>query len=149
MTSEASRLQLAPDPPLGARVKMRREAQGLSQAKLGERIHVSQQTIATWENGGRPESRYFTALRDFLDLSSEEEVVAILDAHDPRRRSQDAEPPTALNMEGLTARQALDLLVQTYATQVNAGNLTDAQSEIYATLTRYYTAVDAADQASQ
>ncbi len=138
MSPQVTPLQVALDPSLGSRIRARRRAQGLSQAKLAGSIGVTQQTIATWEAGGRPEPKYFPAIKDFLAMESEDEVVALLDAHDHHRRARatDVEPVTV--PAGLSPRQALDMLTEAFVTRLSAGMISPAQEAIFARLIDFY-----------
>jgi transcriptional regulator with XRE-family HTH domain len=40
----------APDPPLGAELRERREARGWSQADVADRLDVTHNAVAAWEN---------------------------------------------------------------------------------------------------
>jgi transcriptional regulator with XRE-family HTH domain len=52
----------------------------LTQAELGERFGVRQQTIGAWERGERPQSRFFGVLAKYLGLAGEQELVSLIDS---------------------------------------------------------------------
>ncbi len=55
---------------IGKRIRETRQARGLSQEQLGEKLGVSFQAVSTWENGKFiPDSEHLSALAKALDLS--------------------------------------------------------------------------------
>lgn len=56
---------------LGDRVKIAREAAGLSMTELARRLNVSKQVVWAWENGGikDPKLIHTLAIRDVLGIS--------------------------------------------------------------------------------
>ena len=67
---------------IGKLIASERKAKGLTQAKLAEKIFVSEKTVSKWENGkGIPDTNSLVALCEIFDLSlnellSGEKVVA-------------------------------------------------------------------------
>lgn len=65
---------------LGTVLRRHRKAMKMSQNEVAVAVGVKQATVARWEDGRRPEPRYFDALAGFLDV--ERDLVVKL-AHEP------------------------------------------------------------------
>lgn len=137
-----------PSFPLGKQIRTRRYAEGLSQAQLANRIGVTQQTIATWEGGGRPDMKHFSSIKGFLGMESEEDVVSIIDAYSSPTTSSPELPPVAQLTE-LTTKQTLDMLAQTFATLSLTGRLTQVQTDIFKVLIDHYRQTQNANESPQ
>ena len=72
-------LRVVPSESFGSRLRRQRLADDLTQAELGERFGVKQQTIGAWERGERPQSRFFGPLADYLGLE-EQELTLLIDS---------------------------------------------------------------------
>lgn len=58
---------------IGLFIASRRKAKGLTQAKLAERLYVSEKTVSKWENGnGLPETAILTNLCEILEVGLNE-----------------------------------------------------------------------------
>lgn len=58
---------------IGLFIASRRKAKGLTQAKLAEKLYVSEKTVSKWENGnGLPETAILTNLCDILEVGLNE-----------------------------------------------------------------------------
>lgn len=132
----------APPVYLSQLIRTKRRAAGLSQTKLANEIGVTQQTIATWEAGGRPDSRYFPAIKDFLSIELDEEVVSILDAYNERNKLSAIEVVPATELFDLTPRQVLNMLAQAFVTSSRKGTLTPDQTDVFKSLIDYYQQAD-------
>jgi transcriptional regulator with XRE-family HTH domain len=72
-------LRVVPSESFGSRLRRQRLADDLTQAELGERFSVRQQTIGAWERGERPQSRFLSPLADYLGLE-EQELAWLIDS---------------------------------------------------------------------
>lgn len=69
----------------GAAIKDLREAKGLTQEELAERIHVTAKAVSKWETGkGFPDIRLLEPLAKALDIS----VIELLSGEDIRNRNR-------------------------------------------------------------
>ena len=69
----------------GAAIKALREAKGLTQEELAERIHVSAKAVSKWETGkGFPDISLLEPLAKALDIS----VIELLSGEDIRNRNR-------------------------------------------------------------
>lgn len=58
---------------IGLFIAIRRKAKGLTQAKLAEKLYVSEKTVSKWENGnGLPETAILTNLCEILEVGLNE-----------------------------------------------------------------------------
>ena len=64
---------MATDPPIGTRIKKRRQILGMTQRDLAERLDVSPSTVANWETGKHFPLRYLGAVEHVLGISLDEE----------------------------------------------------------------------------
>jgi transcriptional regulator with XRE-family HTH domain len=80
-------LRVVPPESFGSRLKHQRLADDLTQAELGDRFRVRQQTIGAWEHGERPQSRHFGELANYLGMSVQE-LVSLLDSGPERPTDQ-------------------------------------------------------------
>src|SRR5436309_13060737 len=67
-------------PQLGDRIRNKRRSLGLTQQDLADRFGVRSQTIGAWENGKRPQRRFFVPIAALLELRGPDEVEALLTA---------------------------------------------------------------------
>lgn len=68
---------------LGDALRRRREALGLSQKALADRLGVEQATVSRWEKGTQsPRSEQFDALAEFLAVTVRE-LVGLIYGHSP------------------------------------------------------------------
>jgi transcriptional regulator with XRE-family HTH domain len=72
-------LSVVPDLGFGQRLRSARITRGLTQAQLGARLGVRQQTIGAWERGDKPQSRFLSPLAEFLGLDGLDELETMLD----------------------------------------------------------------------
>jgi transcriptional regulator with XRE-family HTH domain len=132
MTSFRQSLRVVPDESFGSKLRSQRFAEGISQAELGKRFDVRQQTIGAWERGERPQARFLPALAQYVGLSDEHALRALLDADE--RMQPGHTPSTApLTMDPTTARavEALAALTESFAQRMQAGSeLSDEESSI-------------------
>jgi transcriptional regulator with XRE-family HTH domain len=70
MPGRRQALRIVRDADVGAQLRARRVADELTQADLGERFGVRQQTIGAWERGERPHARFLVPIADYLGLES-------------------------------------------------------------------------------
>jgi transcriptional regulator with XRE-family HTH domain len=74
----------------GSLLQRRRHTDDLTQAQLGKKLGVSQQTIGAWERGERPQSRFLGALGRYLGMSTDK--LALLIDRQPDEDKAAAEP---------------------------------------------------------
>lgn len=57
--------------PIGGRLRLAREARGLTQEELARRVNVTASTVSKWEQGARanPQSRAMVAVAALLGVS--------------------------------------------------------------------------------
>jgi transcriptional regulator with XRE-family HTH domain len=63
--------QVVPPESLGSLLRRKRVADDLTQAELGQRFGVRQQTIGAWERGERPQSRFIGSLAEYIGLEKQ------------------------------------------------------------------------------
>lgn len=59
------------DSTLASRIRAERGRVGWTQGKLAEALGTTQQTVARWESGAKPQKRFFARLGKFLHMSEE------------------------------------------------------------------------------
>ena len=79
------------DDALAIRLRTKRLGDGLTQAELGARLGVSQQTIAAWERGLRPQHRLLETIAQYLELSGRAALVETLQSAETSSADEDAQ----------------------------------------------------------
>lgn len=108
----------------------------LTQAQLGERFGVRQQTIGAWEHGERPQSRFFGVLANYIGLE-ERELVSLIDSQSelPIGGAEVGEAQDELaDNNDLVMRQ----LAQSYMEAQRRGSLSPQAAEAYSKLFEYF-----------
>lgn len=81
-------------PPLAAFLRERREAQGLTQQALADRLSVKQSTVAAWETGqNRPPIDLLVDVAEALAIEDVGEIVRL--ASPTKRRKADGKSPVS------------------------------------------------------
>lgn len=121
-------LRVVPDESFGSMLRAHRFEDGLSQAELGARFGVRQQTVGAWERGERPQARFLPALADYVGLRDEQELRRLLEteermhAHAPvGSATQVLDPNTARAVE------ALATLTESFAERIRQGEPLSAE----------------------
>jgi transcriptional regulator with XRE-family HTH domain len=116
-------LRVVPDESFGSRLRTRRFADGLSQAELGERFGVRQQTVGAWERGERPQARMLAVLADYVGLPDEQALRELLDAEAPSSEEHaEIRRSKAASYTQQRAVEAFAKIVESYADLVKMGN---------------------------
>src|SRR5258708_4474879 len=76
------RLSLVRPATLGEHLRKARLKGGLKQADLANLLGVRSQTIGAWENGAKPQRRFFEPIAGFLELDGPDAVMALLEPGD-------------------------------------------------------------------
>ncbi|MCL2780097.1 MAG: helix-turn-helix domain-containing protein [Actinomycetia bacterium] len=104
----------------GNLLRRQRLADDLTQAELGERFGVRQQTVGAWERGERPQSRLVEALAQYVGLEDEHALISLLDA-------EASDPPAAsespLRSPPVPDGDVVKMLAETYASGLLTGSL--------------------------
>jgi transcriptional regulator with XRE-family HTH domain len=136
LTGSRQSLHAVPPESFGSRLRRQRRADDLTQAELGERFGVRQQTIGAWERGERPQNRFLGELADYLGFESEEELVSLLDNEaklPPDAADAGADRPPAT--DGATVR----MIAWQFVRDQEKGSLPSAQAgDIYRSLLEYF-----------
>jgi transcriptional regulator with XRE-family HTH domain len=123
-------LRAVPDKTVGSMLRARRFEDGLTQAALAKEFGVRQQTIAAWERGERPQTRYHAALADFLGLPDESSLIDLLNRE------------AVLASTGLTAAtenvDPMVALARSFAERLRLGTLTPDEAAIYRDFIAYF-----------
>lgn len=77
MTGSRQSPRVVPLESFGSLLQRRRHTDDLTQAQLGKKLGVSQQTIGAWERGERPQSRFLGALARYLGMSTDKLALVI------------------------------------------------------------------------
>ena len=88
MAGSRQSLRVVPPESFGSRLRRQRLADDLTQAELGKRFGVRQQTIGAWERGERPQRRFLGQLAEYLGLA-ERELVWLLDRQSEWREADE------------------------------------------------------------
>jgi transcriptional regulator with XRE-family HTH domain len=136
LTGSRQSLRAVPPESFGSRLRRKRRTDDLTQAELGERFGVRQQTIGAWERGERPQNRFLGELADYLGFEGEQELVALLDneaelPQDVFGAAGDKLPAT----DGETVR----MIAWRFVRDQEEGSLSPAQAaDIYRSLLEYF-----------
>jgi transcriptional regulator with XRE-family HTH domain len=120
LSSREPRLHPVPDRTFGELLRSQRRADGATQAELGRRFGVRQQTIGAWEKGERPQGRFLAKLADYLGLPDEAALLRLVAPVQPA--------PTA----SVPTRDPVDLLTESLAARIAEGD--DPAPEVLATV---------------
>jgi len=117
-------LRAVPSEPLGVLLRRRRRAERLTQAQLGAKFGVRQQTIGAWEHGDRPQNRFFSKLAEYLDLDEQELVLLVGEPTGESAESND---------------ETMRMLARRFVEDLESGSLPAAKAaDIYRNLTEYF-----------
>ena len=133
--SEPPPLRVVPAPTFAQSIRRARRQLDLTQAGLGTRLGVQQQTIATWESGKRPKPAHHQAIADFLGISIDD----LVDLIDPPQASAVSRSSTTTSptVSGSTVDQRAEAL-SAFLERIRQGPLSVAESELFE---RVFTAV--------
>jgi transcriptional regulator with XRE-family HTH domain len=138
LTGARQSLRLVPPESFASRLRRQRRIDNLTQAELGERFGVRQQTIGAWERGERPQSRFFARLAQYLGLGGEQELVSLIDS----RADVSAEQEAAGDLAGEAAdtdAAVMRTLARQFARDQERGSLPKQEAaEIYRDLIKYF-----------
>lgn len=108
MSGARQSLRVVPSESFGSRLRAQRLADDFTQAELGERFGVKQQTIGAWEHDERPQSRFFGPLAEYLGLE-EQELARLIDGEPDQTIDQEpatgAVPDKPADTDGAAMRQ--------------------------------------------
>jgi transcriptional regulator with XRE-family HTH domain len=89
--------RVVPLESFGSLLQRRRHTDDLTQAQLGKKLGVSQQTIGAWERGERPQSRFLGSLARYLGMSTDKLSLLIdRQPHDDKVVSEPYDPAEEL-----------------------------------------------------
>jgi transcriptional regulator with XRE-family HTH domain len=77
LTGSRQSPRVIPLESFGSLLKRRRRNDDLTQAQLGKKLGVSQQTIGAWERGERPQGRFLDALSGYLGMGKDKLALLI------------------------------------------------------------------------
>jgi len=145
-------LRAVPNESFGSRLRHRRRAEDLTQAELGKKLGVSQQTIGAWERGERPQSGKLDVIAQYLRMDKQRLVSLIDDQPLPGGQahvSEAAEEPASETAEEPadieTAEESTDSndammrqLANRFMEAEKRGPLSPQRAEAYRTLFEYF-----------
>jgi transcriptional regulator with XRE-family HTH domain len=89
-----------------------RHEKGWTQLQLADLCGVRTQTVSAWENGKRPQRRFFAKIAAFLDLPDEAAVEALIEGRRP-------DAPALLNDQQEPPLQMADLQASAIKTVIH------------------------------
>lgn len=97
---------MATDPPIGTKIRKRRQVLGLTQDDLAARLNVSRSTVANWESGKHFPLRYLGRVESVLGVSLNGDAEAPVIPPDLQRRIDALSPDEqAYVIDRLTRRR--------------------------------------------
>lgn len=134
-----SRQSLAAVPPetFAAKLRSKRVADDLTQAELGERFNVKQQTVGAWERGERPQAGQLPKLAEYIGLASERELSALLDRETAAQRAASA-AGDHIGWDQLTDAQVMKRVTQAFIDGVRTGTLTADDRPLFRAIVSYF-----------
>jgi transcriptional regulator with XRE-family HTH domain len=139
LTGSRQSLQAVPPESFGSLLRNKRLADDLTQAELGERFRVRQQTIGAWERGERPQSRFLNELATYLEFNDERDLAKLLDGQ--------AGPSPVPEVPGAGSDQvpetdgaAMRMIAWSFVQDRQSGSLPPAQADVYRSLIQYFQA---------
>ena len=115
-----------------ARLRARRLADDMTQADLGRRFGVRQQTIGAWERGERPQGRFVDGLAVYLGLTAEA-LTDLLDATPLSNGAEVAEPDPISALTELQANAAaVRRLTEGFAVALERGSVSGETATAFA-----------------
>jgi transcriptional regulator with XRE-family HTH domain len=134
-------LRLVPPESFASRLRRQRHVDDLTQAELGERFGVRQQTIGAWERGERPQSRFLGPLAEYLRLTGEPELVALLDGQQTESLVEQDANVSMADEPVETDGAAVRLLLRRFVKDQESRSLPPKEAaEIYKDLIAYFQA---------
>jgi transcriptional regulator with XRE-family HTH domain len=134
-------LRLVPSDSFGSLLRRQRRTDRLTQAALGARFGVTQQTIGAWEHDERPRSRFFSELAGYLGMDLEE-LVELID-----RRDEIHETPAEESAD--THARMMEQLALSFMEAQQSGSLSPQVADAYRELFTYYSRADRGKEPSQ
>jgi transcriptional regulator with XRE-family HTH domain len=128
--------RVVPLDSLGSLLQRRRHTGNLTQAQLGKRLGVSQQTIGAWERGERPQSRFLNDLAGYLGMDKDKLVLLIdRQSHEDSAASESDEAIDELDdSDDAMMRQ----LARSFMEAQSKGLLSSQGAEAYTALFKYF-----------
>ena len=133
MAASQRSLRLVPSDSFGSLLRRQRRTDRLTQAALGARFGVTQQTIGAWEHGERPQSRFFGELADYLKMDVEE-LVQLID----RRAAHEAATEESADARAFM----MDQLALSFMEAQQSRSLSPQAADAYRELFEYYGRAD-------
>jgi transcriptional regulator with XRE-family HTH domain len=133
-------LRVVPPESWGSRLRRKRLADDLTQAELGERFGVAQQTIGAWERGERPQSRFFGELASYVGLEGEQELVSLIDSEPVLPTEQSSTGKEAPDDPCRTDAATMRFIARNFVEAQRTGSLQPAEADVYRNLTNYFLA---------
>jgi transcriptional regulator with XRE-family HTH domain len=136
LTGSRQSLRVVPQESFGSRLRRQRRADDLTQAKLGAKFGVSQQTIGAWERGERPQNRFLGALANYLSLD-EQELASLIDQSElsPKQDTRGVAADEPADSDDAMIR----LLTRRFVADQEKGSIPSEAADIYRKLIDYYT----------
>ena len=129
-------LRVVPPASFGSRLRDQRRADDLTQAALGKRFGVRQQTIGAWEHGERPQNRFLGDLANYLGMGKQE-LLSLIDNQPELPTGQDA-VAVAEDEPADSDAATMRLLARRFVEDQERGSLPPAAADIYRNLTEYF-----------
>lgn len=96
----------------GERIKELRKEKRMSQTELGQALHVSQQTVTSWEtNRADPSSSALTALANYFDVTADYLLGMTNKRHEDRELSQN-QKLVAYSIDPDTSDEERDAIIE-------------------------------------
>jgi transcriptional regulator with XRE-family HTH domain len=137
-------LRVVPLEPFGSLLRRRRHNDDLTQAELGKKLGVSQQTIGAWEHGDRPQNRFLDVLAEYLSMDKQKLVLLIGDQMS-MMSSQDQADTGVNESTGEATEESADSddammreLAKSFIGAQRRGPLSPQDAEAYGTLFKYF-----------
>ena len=137
MAGSRQSLRLVPNDGFGALLRRQRLVDNLTQAELGERFGVRQQTIGAWERGERPQPRLLADLAAYVGLDDEQSLLDVLDQD---RASRGGGHVADVALIDATDGEIMKSLAQAFLTARLAGSLSRDDHETFQAFIRYFQA---------
>lgn len=145
MAGSRQSLRVVPDDEsLASRLRRQRQTDDLTQAELGKRLGVSQQTIGAWERGERPQNGKLDVLAEYLG-TDKRQLLLLIDGQPSWLSGQGHVNGAEVPIDSEPAEESADSndammrqLAKRFMEAEKQGPLSSQRAEAYRTLFEYF-----------